>query len=803
MLDLEDDLPQELEEFADNFVDFCPLNERPGRKATIYRARSCFVDQTVAIKIVPKPEVDGELDLVQRLRNEAVATAAASHPNIVRIQHGGITREGHAYILLEYLDGRALSRLLQEAPLEPARALDIAIDVASALVALHDKGIIHNAVTPDNIIVTQAAAKLVDLSLAYVPQLPGYPERREGPARRPFECLRCEPSDPRRDVYGLAATLWAALLGGYRSTVDPMVVDSSTTVRALGAVPSVDLLPPSVPATLREVISRGIASAPEERYTCMADLLTALRVERALWSAQDLSVSSAPAMASAAKDRVPAEAANRAEGVSGGRALDSAAELLQIGPLDFTDEPDFHREGDASTTGGTSSSTDEGIARAERPQSASLRIADAVSSPLPQAVGAEPCSVSLVSASPAIERRSMEAEREVRALLGQIRTLQSSTLMRMHVAPRWPQSQSTPRSRPSSFEYARAIQLALRCDADATPPGGSAIDRLLDEASTLPDPLPASPRRQPPSRTATGAGHLAGSAPASRPTVQSGAPRRRTNDGTGDSVHFDLVAAGHLPFRVTTTPALPDPKGTLLVFPPRRSEPVPPPILRSAADSVRVDLRAMGEPPRGTQTIVTINSWAPAESGFERMREPHAGRVPFLGIPRSQGSAILTVSAGFGLAAAAAMVLALSLSDRLAVHRATATVAASVAPPVAAAVAASDSPTPILPSLGIEVQPDTPILGAAPPEPPPVLAAVTNPTSAPSSAVSDLSAHLGATGPSRTKQGVVPHRPASSGPRQAVSRCPPGLYPPACKPALQHAAETVLLPEPFQMKRAF
>ena len=105
MLDLEDDLPQELEEFADNFVEVCPLNERPGRKATVYRARSCFVDQTVAIKIVPKPEVDGELDLVQRLRNEAVATAAASHPNIVRIQHGGITREGHAYILLEYLDG--------------------------------------------------------------------------------------------------------------------------------------------------------------------------------------------------------------------------------------------------------------------------------------------------------------------------------------------------------------------------------------------------------------------------------------------------------------------------------------------------------------------------------------------------------------------------------------------------------------------------------------------------------------------------------------------------------------------------
>ena len=178
--------------------------------------------------------------------------------------------------------------------------------------------------------------------------------------------------------------------------------------------------------------------------------------------------------------------------------------------------------------------------------------------------------------------------------------------MRMHVAPRWPQSQSTPRSRPSSFEYARAIQLALRCDADATPPGGSAIDWLLDEASTLPDPLPASPRRQPPSRTATGAGHLAGSAPASRPTVQSGAPRRRTNDGTGDSVHFDLVAAGHLPFRVTTTPALPDPKGTPGV-PATPLRTCPPPILRSAADSVRVDLRAMGEPPRGTQTIVTSN----------------------------------------------------------------------------------------------------------------------------------------------------------------------------------------------------
>src|SRR6202050_5501006 len=115
-----------------------------GGMAQVYRARDRLLDRPVALKVL-FPELSVDRSFVERFRREARAAANLSHPNIVSVYDWG-QGEHTCFIVMEYVDGRTLSQLLREGPLEASRAASIGADVAAALDFAHRRGVIHRDV---------------------------------------------------------------------------------------------------------------------------------------------------------------------------------------------------------------------------------------------------------------------------------------------------------------------------------------------------------------------------------------------------------------------------------------------------------------------------------------------------------------------------------------------------------------------------------------------------------------------------------------------------------------------------------
>src|SRR5580658_3571469 len=122
-----------------------------GGMAEVYRAHDLLLDRPVALKVL-FPELSVDRAFVERFRREAKAAANLSHPNIVSIYDWG--QGEHTYfIVMEYVDGRTLSSMLKQGPIEPARAAAIGADVAAALDFAHRRGVIHRDIKPGNVLI--------------------------------------------------------------------------------------------------------------------------------------------------------------------------------------------------------------------------------------------------------------------------------------------------------------------------------------------------------------------------------------------------------------------------------------------------------------------------------------------------------------------------------------------------------------------------------------------------------------------------------------------------------------------------
>jgi eukaryotic-like serine/threonine-protein kinase len=137
-----------------------------GGMGEVYLARDTKLDRPVAIKVLAGP-FTSDSDKVRRFEQEARAASALNHPNIVTIHEVG-RADGVHYIVAEYIEGQTLrQRLAQSGPMKAGEALDVALQVASALDAAHAAGIVHRDIKPDNVMLRpDRLVKVLDFGLA-------------------------------------------------------------------------------------------------------------------------------------------------------------------------------------------------------------------------------------------------------------------------------------------------------------------------------------------------------------------------------------------------------------------------------------------------------------------------------------------------------------------------------------------------------------------------------------------------------------------------------------------------------------
>jgi serine/threonine protein kinase len=147
-----------------------------GGMGTVYRATDLKLGRDVALKVLP-PDVASDPERLARFHREARAVAAINHPHIVTI-HSVEEAGGVHFLTMELMDGRVLASVIPRSGLPVDRLVAIGIDIADALSAAHDKGIVHCDLKPGNVMVTSdGRAKVLDFGIAKVDGRHGAVER--------------------------------------------------------------------------------------------------------------------------------------------------------------------------------------------------------------------------------------------------------------------------------------------------------------------------------------------------------------------------------------------------------------------------------------------------------------------------------------------------------------------------------------------------------------------------------------------------------------------------------------------------
>jgi len=269
-----------------------------GGMGEVYRARDSRLGREIAIKLLPAA-VSADRERLARFEAEARAVAALNHPNIVTI-HSIEESGGTRFLTLELVDGRTLDRSLAPGGLPASRVTDIALALADALTAAHERGIVHRDLKPANVMLTgDGRVKVLDFGLARIGDGLAAPASASldgtqaltmqspvssagqvlgtAPYMSP-EQVRGEVVDARTDLFSFGVMLFE-LLTGRRPFAGSSFADVSSAILR-DTPPAVSSIRRDVPRDLDRIVSRCLEKDRDRRFQTAKDVRNELTLVR-------------------------------------------------------------------------------------------------------------------------------------------------------------------------------------------------------------------------------------------------------------------------------------------------------------------------------------------------------------------------------------------------------------------------------------------------------------------------------------------------------------------------------------------
>lgn len=287
-----------------------------GGMGLVFKALDKQLNRSVAIKALPADRL-ADPERKRRFLQEARATSALNHPNIVTV-HGITQHEGTDFMVMEYVSGKTLDRVIPARGLPVKVAVKYGLDIADAVTAAHAGGIVHRDIKPSNVMVTdKGRVKVLDFGLAKLVEAEQSAERGliEPSATKTGmvfgtagymspEQAEGKPADARSDIFSFGALLYEMLTGKRAFPGQNVISILAAVINSEPAPLAVAL--PNAPRELEWITSRCLKKDPERRIQHMVDVKIALEDVQ---DRVDLPSPAAPVLRSRSRWLVPAAVA--------------------------------------------------------------------------------------------------------------------------------------------------------------------------------------------------------------------------------------------------------------------------------------------------------------------------------------------------------------------------------------------------------------------------------------------------------------------------------------------------------------
>jgi eukaryotic-like serine/threonine-protein kinase len=253
-----------------------------GGMGAVYRAEQLAVGRTVALKVLHR-EFARDEEFVQRFQQEARLAATLNHPRLTTVFDFDQSEDGSLFIVMEYLEGTQLSDLIRRSgPLEIARAVRLAIQIAEGIEAAHAAGVIHRDIKPQNIMVLAPGddVKLMDFGIARMNDGRDVQLTRAGtmmgtPLYMAPEQIEGGAVSDKTDIYAFGVVLYEMLSG---QTPFSGPTSAAVLAKQLNEPPRpLRAVRPDVPAVLERIVMQALDKDPEYRQERIAEVVRGLR----------------------------------------------------------------------------------------------------------------------------------------------------------------------------------------------------------------------------------------------------------------------------------------------------------------------------------------------------------------------------------------------------------------------------------------------------------------------------------------------------------------------------------------------